>query len=55
MKVLAILLSLVGLLLTVAPSFFVLYQVIPWDLHARLMTVGMALWFVFAPFWIKTD
>ncbi len=55
MKAIAILVSITGLLLTVVPSFFVLYQVIPWTLHARLMAVGMVLWFSSAPVWIKTD
>jgi len=55
MKVLAILVSITGLMLTVMPAFFVLYQAIPWDVHARLMAVGMVLWFVSAPVWIKTD
>jgi hypothetical protein len=55
MKTLAILVSITGLLLTVVPSFFVLYQVIPWTLHAWLMGVGMVFWFASAPVWIKTD
>ena len=55
MKALAILVSVVGLALTVVPSFFVLYQVISWEVHARLMAAGMVLWFTSSPLWIKTD
>ena len=42
--------SICGLLLTVVPSFFVLYGKITWDLHATLMLIGMILWFTTAPF-----
>jgi len=55
MRILLILLSLLGLVLTVVPSFFVLTQRMTWTLHTQLMFVGMILWFVTAPFWIKTD
>lgn len=47
--------SLVGLLLTVVPSFLVLNGRIVWDLHAQLMLAGMILWFASAPFWMKVD
>ncbi len=55
MKIVLIILSVIGLLLTVVPSFLVLYQQITWNLHANLMFVGMVLWFLTAPFWMKTD
>jgi hypothetical protein len=55
MKTISILISIIGLILTVIPSFFVWYQVISWTLNVQLMFVGMILWFVSAPFWIKTD
>ena len=41
-------LSFIGLALTVLPSFWVFSGKIEWDLHARLMLIGMVLWFVFA-------
>ena len=47
--------SILGLVLTVVPSFFVMYQQITWNWHANLMVVGMVLWFASAPFWIKGD
>jgi hypothetical protein len=55
MKVIFIALSILGLILTVAPSFFVWYQIISWTFHVQLMFAGMVLWFISAPFWMKTD
>ena len=55
MRILCILISLTGLVLTVVPPVLVLYQQITWSLHAQLLCAGMILWFVSAPFWIKTD
>ena len=55
MRLLLILVSILGLALTVVPSFLVLVQRIPWGVHANLMFVGMILWFVSAPFLIKKD
>ncbi|GAB4238525.1 MAG: hypothetical protein Kow00109_12990 [Acidobacteriota bacterium] len=49
------LLSTLGLILTVVPSFYVLYGVIPWETHADLMLAGMLLWFASAPFWMKGE
>jgi len=37
-----------GLGLTLLPSLLVFSGKITWGLHARLMLVGMILWFVFA-------
>ena len=53
MKTLTILLSICGLLFTVIPSIFVLYNKITWDVHAMFMLVGMILWFSTAPIWMK--
>ena len=55
MRIVSILISIAGLALTVVPSFFVMYQQITWTLHAQLMFVGMVLWFISAPVWIKSD
>jgi hypothetical protein len=54
MKCFAIVISVLGLLLSVVPSFFVFYGKIDWNLHVNLMIVGMVLWFASAPFWMKT-
>jgi len=53
MRIIAIFVSFVGLILTVAPSIFVFSGHVPWDLHARLMFAGMVLWFIFAPIGMK--
>lgn len=53
MKPFLILVSILGLALTVVPSFLVFYGVINWSTHAQLMLVGMILWFISAPFWMK--
>lgn len=55
MRAFLILVSIIGLVLTVFPSFFVLYQAITPEFHMQLMFVGMLLWFITAPFWMKTD
>ncbi|MBN2287946.1 MAG: hypothetical protein JXQ83_01340 [Candidatus Glassbacteria bacterium] len=48
----AIFFSLLGLGLTVVPSFFVFYQALSWKAHTQLVFAGMLLWFVFAPVWL---
>jgi len=53
MKPFLILISILGLALSVVPAFLVFYGVITWDAHANLMIVGMVLWFATAPFWMK--
>lgn len=55
MKTILIILSFLGLALTVIPAFFVFFGAIAWNTHANLMFAGMVLWFISAPFWIKTD
>jgi hypothetical protein len=53
MKVLLIILSVIGLGLTIIPSILVFIQDISLESHKQLMLVGMILWFATAPFWIK--
>jgi len=53
MRTVTIILSYVGLGLTVIPSFFVFAGKISWNAHAQLMMAGTLLWFATAPFWIK--
>ncbi|MFZ0428209.1 MAG: hypothetical protein WAO20_08835 [Acidobacteriota bacterium] len=55
MKVLLKAVSAIGLVLTIVPAFFVFAGAITWDRHAGLMLVGMILWFVTAPFWMKKE
>jgi uncharacterized protein YqgC (DUF456 family) len=52
MKTVLIVLSILGLILTVVPAFFVFAGTIAWTTHSHLMTAGMVLWFVTAPFWL---
>lgn len=46
--------SLIGLALTIVPSILKFKGVIEMQEHYLLMTIGMVLWFVTAPFWMKT-
>lgn len=47
------LISLLGLILTLFPSFFVFAGSISIETHYKLMIAGMVLWFSTAPFWMK--
>lgn len=55
MRLLLIVASMVGLGLTLVPAVLVAMGNLPWETHAGLMTAGMILWFVTAPFWMKKD
>ena len=50
MKGVMVVVSVAGLLLTVVPAFLVLHGTLSWEAHARLMFLGMLLWFGSAPF-----
>ena len=41
-----------GLLLTIAPSFFVFSGTIQIEQHYTLMLIGAVVWFASAPFWM---
>lgn len=45
--------SFIGLVLTVLPSYLVFKNVIEFQVHTLLMFIGMILWFATAPFWMK--
>ncbi len=50
--------SFIGLLLTIVPSFFVFANRLPIEMHYTLMLIGTFVWFLSAPFWMlekKTD
>ncbi|MDZ7720239.1 MAG: hypothetical protein U5K72_15595 [Balneolaceae bacterium] len=53
MKILLIILSIIGLGLTIIPSILVFIQDITLESHKQFMLFGMILWFVTSPFWIK--
>lgn len=53
MKTICKTISYVGLLATVVPSILVLGGSIELDAHKTLMWIGMVVWFVTAPFWMK--
>jgi high-affinity Fe2+/Pb2+ permease len=54
MKNILKIISLAGLALTIVPSTLVFKHVIDLKLHYNLMIVGMVLWFVSAPLWMKS-
>ena len=53
MRIFALIFALAGLIMTVVPAFFVFLGDLSWGSHARLMFIGMVLWFVFAPLAMK--
>ncbi|MCP4728434.1 MAG: hypothetical protein GY863_25580 [bacterium] len=55
MRKIFIILSFVGLCLTVLPSFFVMKGMIEWETHSKIMFFGMILWFAFAGLWMKKN
>lgn len=54
MRKVLIVLSFIGLVLTIVPSVLVFKQFIAIETHFQLMVAGMVLWFATAPFWMKT-
>jgi hypothetical protein len=48
-------LSFLGLFLTLAPAFFVFFNVIEFETHKLFMLVGTLLWFLTAPFWMNRE
>ena len=55
MKTLLIILSIIGLGLTVIPSILVFNHVISLYTHKVLMFAGTVLWFATAPFWMGKE
>jgi len=53
MKTILKLISLIGLILTLFPSFFVFLGVIELGPNKNLMILGTILWFITAPFWMN--
>ena len=54
MRTVALITALIGLVLTIVPSLFVFLGNLSWGDHARLMFIGMVLWFIFAPIGMKS-
>ena len=52
MKTILKLFSLMGLLITIVPSFLVFADVISLDTNKLLMILGTLLWFISVPFWM---
>jgi len=48
-------LSAIGLILTLAPSFLVFSGAIDLECNKTLMLAGTILWFVTAPFWMNRN
>ncbi|MCD6596695.1 MAG: hypothetical protein J7L04_03355 [Bacteroidales bacterium] len=55
MKSLLKIISLIGLLVTIIPSFLVFADVIAPDTNKLLMIAGTLLWFSTAPFWMNKE
>lgn len=53
MKLLLIIVSIIGLGLTIIPSIMILFGDISLDQNKYLMMIGMILWFITAPFWMN--
>ncbi len=53
MRILLIIASMAGLVLTIVPSVMVFVQEMSLDNNKQLMLLGMVLWFGTSPFWMK--
>ncbi|SMO54056.1 hypothetical protein [Gracilimonas mengyeensis] len=53
MRILLIIISIIGLMLTIIPSILVFTQNMTLETHKQLMATGMILWFGTAVFWIE--
>lgn len=54
MKLILKIISVAGLLLTVVPSFMVFAGDLNLETHKTLAFIGTILWFLSAPFWMKS-
>ena len=52
MKTILTILSIIGLLFTLAPAFFHFYGIITLEEQKILMLAGTILWLTTAPFWL---
>lgn len=54
-KTLAAIVAVIGLVLTIVPSILVFNDVISLSYHKQLMFIGVVLWFLAAPFWMRKE
>lgn len=52
-KTILIVISLIGLLFTILPSFLYFFEFISFDSHKNIMLAGAFAWFGTAIFWIR--
>lgn len=52
-RIILIIISFVGLALTIVPAFLVFFQTMTLDQNKNLMFIGTIMWFITAPFWMK--
>lgn len=53
-KIILIVVSFIGLALTILPSIMVFTRIIEMKLNFNLMIIGTILWFGTAPFWMRS-
>ncbi len=53
MRILLIIISIVGLVLTIVPALLVFAQKMELQTNKSLMLIGTVLWFASAPFWMS--
>jgi len=53
MRILLIIISIVGLILTIMPAFLVFADKMELQTNKSLMLIGTILWFATAPFWMS--
>lgn len=53
MRKLLILISIIGLILTIVPAILVFIQEISLQTHKHIMLAGMIMWFSTSFFWMK--
>jgi len=53
MKKLIIIISIIGLLLTLTPSFLVFSNLMTLETSKTLMLIGTLVWFITAPSWMN--
>lgn len=53
-RIILIVVSFIGLALTILPSIMVFTRIIEMKLNFNLMIIGTILWFGTAPFWMRS-
>ncbi len=55
MRIVLIIISIIGLMLTIVPAFMVFFGSVTLETNKHLMLAGMLCWFVTAPFWMNKE